>query len=118
MTEKQLTVRFDGFCAGPEQAATLLGWDAVLPGDSPGWEGQEAPLWHSGQEPALLPLWVPLTAEWVRFPCLSSFHPGVLSSSLDINPRRVGAVSGCRGGGALMKVLTHLCTVVCYRVLL
>ena len=69
---------------------------------------REALVLHAGNEPAVLTLPAPPSAQiGYIFRALPSFHPGVLFSSLDGNPCRVGAVWGWRGGGVLMKLLTQ-----------
>lgn len=89
------------------QVATFLSWQNVFSGHPPHprpsreIRGQEAPVLHTGNDPDVLPLSAPPSTQiGYIFHALPSFHPGVLFSSLDINPCRVGAVEGrgaCKG---------------------
>lgn len=51
---------------------------------------------------------------WVHFPCPVKFSPAVLSAAWMEAPESRSHF-WVQSGGALMKVLTHLCTVACYR---
>lgn len=114
LENRQLTVQFNSFFAGPKQAAPSVSLAGALHGDSPHpcpsreCECRAALIFHPGNDARILPWPAPPSASVGYFiHALPSFHPGVLFSSLDVNPRRVGAVWGWRGGGVSMKTRTQ-----------
>ena len=97
---KQLAVPLNSFFAGLQQAAPAFSLEGVLPGDSVPGRLRSTGAWkrlfsHAGNDPAVLTVPVPRSAQTgYIFLALPRVHPGVLDSSLDANPCRVGAVWG------------------------